>query len=124
LRRINKPEKMNPVSPYGQSLVTSGYITPSGLGTPGTVDAQRAIESYQRKQEYNRQYYQTKTKPKKEDERKQLEQASQYNTIIVQLQAENTSLRTALDIANRRITELMMMNVGNILPSLAGLVIR
>ncbi len=107
-------------SPY----LGQGMITPPLSGGSSPIDVQKALQSYQRKREYNQTYYQTKTKPRKEQEKAQLTQLSNLESLynlIDQLQTENASLRSALEHVNRKNNELMILNARTLLPNLNNL---
>jgi hypothetical protein len=120
LKSSDRFEKTQMTSPY----LGQGIITPPLSGGSSPIDVQKALQAYQRKREYNQAYYQTKTKPRKEQEKAQLGQLSNLESLynlIDQLQAENASLRSALDHVNRKNNELMILNARNLLPNLNNL---
>lgn len=61
--------------------------------SPLPPDAQKALEQIQRKRDYNRSYYRSKVKPKRETERKELdflrERCSQLEKMISQLNSQS-----------------------------------
>lgn len=75
------------------------------------MDLEKAIQSYQKKKEYNQRYYQEKIKPLKGKEKN-------LSEIVLNLQMENQSLRESLELCNERIRELMIVNSRSILPDL------
>lgn len=89
--------------------------------SPENADVAKAIESYQRRQEYNKKYYETVTKPKQQQLKETSQLGSAYIQRIQELEAENASLRSALNDSRTKLIELTVASTFNILPSLNGL---
>lgn len=117
---------------FGQSVppspISVGQLTPSVSPSTSGTDLDRAVQSYNRKKKYNQEYYQSVTKPKKEQVKTQLSQIpdlQELYTLIAMLQNENLILRQqvgalqdGVSALTRRNTELMQINAVNILPKL------
>lgn len=129
---------------------SSGNLSPQMITSPSNQNIQKYIEQAERKREYNRLYYQGKVKPKKEQEKRELEVLrektggiestksqeqiqleNKYRDALQkileleqkfnQLANENRILRTALEASRQRIYELTMQKTDQILPPLEGL---
>jgi len=61
----------------------------------------KAVESYLKKQAYNRQYYQQRTKPQKQA-------VQQHLTILEELQTENVRLRQALEVTTAELNQVLI----------------
>lgn len=70
--------------------------------TPLPPEAQKALEQVQRKREYNRSYYHSKVKPKKNNNKQELDslraRCSQLEQIVVQLQGDTNNSNESLMI--------------------------
>ena len=104
-----------------------------------TPEMVKAIQQLERKKDYNKQYYQHKTKPKIEADKSELtllrercalleqqtrtqdeylQLAERYNDLLRQydrLKEENAAVKQALDVARQRNYELMMLKKDEIL---------
>lgn len=125
-------------SPFPESEISSQI---------DSSEINKCISQIQRKREYNRRYYQSKVKPQKEQEKKelqllrercvQLEQNKQGEHVsylmcqiqdltdrLRQFEQENASLKEALEVSRQRNYELLMNNAQQYLPKLEGMTLN
>jgi len=103
------------------SQSSSAGSTPTG-NCPSPRDIEKAVQSYQKKKEYNQRYYQEKTKPRREQEKiilSQLPTVESLQEMIINLQIQNQELQRALENSDRRVRDLMALNSKYILPDLS-----
>jgi len=107
-----------------------------------TPDLEKYLRQAQKKRDYNKSYYQSKTKPKREQEKSELdllrdrcalletqsksqdeyiELAQRYNDLLEQfnrIKEENGTLKQELEIARQRNYDLLMSKKDVLLPPL------